>query len=54
MPFLLPDLCNINFNQVNNTPATIIAKLEFFNTDSSVKDRIRLTSETSTTHKLNC
>ena len=29
-----------NFNQVNNTLATIIAKLEFFNPGSSVKDRI--------------
>ncbi len=29
-----------NFNQANNTLATIIAKLEFFNPGSSVKDRI--------------
>jgi len=29
-----------NFNQANNTLATIIGKLEFFNPSSSVKDRI--------------
>ena len=54
VPFLLPDLCKINFNQVNNMPAIIIAKLDFLNPDGSVKDRIRLTSETSTKHKSNC
>jgi cysteine synthase A len=29
-----------NFNQANNAPATIIAKLEYFNPGGSVKDRI--------------
>lgn len=29
-----------NFNQINNIQATIIAKLEFFNPSSSIKDRI--------------
>src|ERR1035437_5986560 len=29
-----------NFNRINNTLSTIIAKLEYFNPSSSVKDRI--------------
>ncbi len=32
----------VRLNKVNNTPATVVAKLEFFNPAGSVKDRIGL------------
>ena len=31
----MPDFCIINFNQVNNTLATIITKLDYFNSGSN-------------------